>query len=158
MFTTRAPDETFEYISIQDPAVKDGEMSPEAIGRYAETGDMSLLVLNEKLKPTRFIMAKFCGADKRYLFGGDGTGEAKEERDARLDAAIVAVGLRGWIDPQKGAPLFTTKRVGFHRVASDAVLDSLGTELGKELAMVLWLRNFEDVDTGATLAEEVEKN
>ena len=41
-------------------------------------------------------------------------------------------------------------------MASDAVLEFVGPELGRELAMVLWLRNFEQAADG--LAEEVEKN
>jgi len=156
MFKHRSPDETFEYISMYDPAVKDGDMTPDAIEKYASTGDESLLVLDSKLTPTRFVLAKFNDTDKRYLFGGDDAQEAKEERDARLDGAIVAVGLRGWQDPPKDAPPFRTRRVGFYRVAHDQVLEFIGPDIGKELAMVLWLRNFGDATDG--LAEEVEKN
>ncbi len=139
-----------------DPAVLDGEMTPETVAEYVSTGNESLLVLDPKRTPTRFQLAKFTKADRDYLFGGGDPAEPKEERDARLDGAIVAVGLRGWKDPHKGAPSFSTRRVGFHRVASDAVLEFVGPELGRELAMVLWLRNFEQAADG--LAEEVEKN
>ena len=159
MFTDRTPDKTFEYISLFDSAVKDGALSEEEVKQYASTSDLSLLEphLIKGKKPCRFLLAELSKDDRRYLYGGDSEGEPPEEWNARLDAAILAVGVRGWIDPPKGAPEWSTRKVGFRVLASEAVLEYMGPDVRSEVAAALWLRDLK-VRQAPTLEEEVTKN
>ncbi len=159
MFNERTPDKTFEYISCYDPAVKDDGMSVEEVERYAKTADISIIKphLVKGKTPCRFHLAEVGAADKRYIFGGDLDGEPPEEKNARIDAAIAAIGIRGWDDPPEGAPPWKTRKVGFRTLVSEEILDFLGPEVGAEIAAVLWIRTLE-ADKAPSLEEDVEKN
>ena len=161
MFRSRTPDPVFDYISPQDPAVDDGAIEPKALEKYLQTLDSGLIehALVEGKKPTVFRLALLPEADRSVVLR-ESDDERGQVSESVLEERLVAMALRGWENPQEGAPPWRTVRMGFHRIVAPEVLDYIGPDLGRELSLVLWMLNFPapGAERPPSLVEEVEGN
>lgn len=140
-------DQTVEYISIHDTAVDDKAMGPEAVQKYLETRDRSLLVL--KGTPHVWTVSPLSHYEREYVIHAVPKGPSGDPVFDLLYYHACEAGLRG-VDPlPEGAPPFEVQKSGAMTKVVPAFFSGIPPEMATEIGYLIW--------TLSTLTPEAKK-